>query len=208
LGIPPGGDWYFVLSNPGTLETTQIVNLNASLLMPTPEQRTITITPPNLGKRLMSLPLRPIDTDISSVLSTCAGSYDYVRWYDPSSTADQWKSYSPGRQRNSLTHIDETMGFWINFTSACTWTLTGFPAGSTAVDLRAGWNLVGYPSSVAGYTVAALKADLGLAGVRVESFDPLAPQYNLWRLPDSYSLKLGEGYWVYVPQDCTWLVVA
>jgi hypothetical protein len=72
--------------------------------------------------------------------------------------------------------------------------------------LRSGWNLVGYPSSSTAYTVGDLKADVGLAGVKVESFDDKSPPYDLWVLPDTYALKTNEGYWVYVPQDCIWFV--
>ncbi len=65
---------------------------------------------------------------------------------------------------------------------------------------------MGYPSTSASYTVAEMKADIGIAGVRVESFDVNSPPYSLWVLPDAYALKTNEGYWVYVPQDCIWLV--
>ena len=208
LGIPAGEDWYFVISNPGSIETTQAVNIQATLLVPQTVQQTVTISPSMIGQRLMSIPIRPANTDIAAVLSSIAGDFDYVRWFDSSSPSDPWKSYVPGRAYNSLTMLDETMGFWINFTQPCTWTITGYPAQSTAIALRAGWNLVGFPSSSVTYSVGVMKADLGLAGIRVESFAKDSPPYYLWRTPDSHALTLGEGYWVYVPQDCTWLVAA
>ena len=206
LGIPPGQDWYYVISNPGTLETTQVVKVSATLLKPPPEQRTFTVTPAMVGRHLMSIPLRPVDTDIGSVLGGILGSVGYVRWFDSSDAVSPWKSYAPGRAQNSLLQLDETMGFWIEFTGPCTWTVTGFPANSTSILLRSGWNLVGYPSSSATYTVGDLRADVGLAGVKVESFDDKSPPYDLWVLPDTYALRTNEGYWVYVPQDCIWFV--
>ena len=208
IGVPPGQDWYYVLSNPGTLETTQVVNLTASLLRMQPVTDVVVIGPTMVGKRLMSLPMKPVDTRIESLLSSIAGSYDYVRWYDPLDAADHWKSFVPGRQYNSLTHLDETMAFWINFTQPCSFSVTGYPAQSTAIRLHAGWNMAGYPSYNTTYTVADLKADLGMAGVKVEGFDKNSPQYNLQVLWDSYALKVPEGYWVYVPNDCIWLVAS
>jgi len=208
LGIPPGQDWYYVISNPGTLETTQVVTVSATLLKPPPELRTFTVTPSMIGKHLMSIPLRPVDADIDSVLGGIMGSVAYVRWFDSSDAVSPWKSYTPGRAQNSLLRLDETMGFWIEFTSPCTWTITGFPANSTSIMLRSGWNLVGYPSTSTSYTVGDLMADVGVAGVKVESFDDTSPPYDLWALPDAYALKTNEGYWVYVPQDCMWLVSA
>ncbi len=88
----------------------------------------------------------------------------------------------------------------------CTLTVEGAPSLGTSIFLNPGWNMVGYPSYSTSYTVADMKAALGLTGIRAEGFDDKAPQYNLWRLPDNYVLKAGEGYWVYVPSGATWAV--
>ena len=64
----------------------------------------------------------------------------------------------------------------------------------------------GFSSSNAMYTVANLKADIGLAGVIVEAFDASAAPYYLQRVSDSYMMAAGEGYWVYVPSDVTWTI--
>lgn len=206
LSVPAGQDWYYVLSNPGALETMQVANVTATLLLPQTVQRVATITPTMVGRRLMSLPIRPVNASIEALLSGIAGNYAYVRWFDASTPSNPWKSFEPGRSYNSLRRLDETMGFWIEFTNPCTWTVTGYPAQSTSIALRSGWNLVGYPSNSSTYTVGDLKANIGLAGVKVESFDAASPPYDLWRLPDTYVLKTNEGYWVYVPQDCAWIV--
>ncbi len=206
--IPSGEDWYFVLANPGTLETAQVVDLTAQLLRPPLEQRSIDITPAMLGRRLMSLPIHPVDTGTEAVLRSVAGSFDHVRWYDPSNPGNPWRSYVPGKPHNTLTRLDETMGFWINFTRPCTLVVTGYPVAGLTQPLRSGWNLVGFPFNASAYTVGNLTADVGVAGVRVEAFDPAAPPYNLWRPPPSYALREWEGYWVYTPQECLWVVRA
>ena len=154
----------------------------------------------------MSFPLTAADDSIGSVLSSIAGCYDYVRWYDPLDSSDHWKSYMPGRAYNDLARLDNTMGFWINITALCNLTLSGTRPVSTTIDLHHGWNMIGFPSFNATYTVADLKADIGLTGVIVEAFDASAAPYYLQRVSDSYVMMAGEGYWVYVPSDATWTI--
>ena len=158
------------------------------------------------GHRLMSFPLAVSNDSVSSVLSSISGCYDYVRWYDPLDSSDHWKSYMPGRAYNDLTRLDNMMGFWINITATCDFTLSGTRPVSTMIDLHQGWNMIGFPSFNATYTVADLKADIGLAGVIVEAFDANAAPYYLQRVSDGYVMKAGDGYWVYVPSDATWTV--
>ena len=158
------------------------------------------------GHRLMSFPMAVSNDSVSSVLSSISGCYDYVRWYDPLDSSDHWKSYVPGRTYNDLTRLDDTMGFWINVTASCDFTLSGTRPVSTTIDLHQGWNMIGFPSFNTTYTVADLKADIGLAGVIVEAFDANAGPYYLQRVSDSCVMKTGEGYWVFVPSDAAWTV--
>ena len=158
------------------------------------------------GHRFMSFPVVVSDDSIGAVLSSISGCYDYVRWFDPLDAASPWKSYVPGRGRDSLLGLDNTMGFWINITAACAFTPGGTAPSTTSVLLYQGWNMVGYPSFNASYSVADLKADLGLAGVIVEAFDSNAAPYYLQRLKDGHLMEPGEGYWIYVPSDTTWIV--
>ena len=160
----------------------------------------------NPGHRFVSFPLDVSNTRIESVLSSVAGCYDLVRWYDPADSLDPWKSYMPGRTYNDLTRLYNTMGFWINVTATCSLTLAGTRPVSTAIDLHPGWNMIGFPSFNVTFTVADLKADMGLAGVIVEAFDPAAAPYYLQRVADSCVMRAGEGYWVYVPSDASWIV--
>ena len=158
------------------------------------------------GHRLMSFPLGIADEGIENVLSSIAGCYDYVRWYDPLDPSDHWKSYAPGRDYNDLARLDNTMGFWIDITATCRFTPSGTRPVSTTIDLHQGWNMVGFPSFNTIFTVADLKADIGLAGIVVEGYDPIAAPYYLQRLDDGQMMMTGEGYWVYVPSDATWIV--
>ena len=160
-----------------------------------------------VGKRLVSIPILLADYRIEIVLASIAGRYSYVRQYDGTDALSPWKSYEPGRSYNTLTELRPETGFWIEMTTAGTLNVVGARAGSTPIVMQAGWNMVGYPSLSAGFTVAQMKASIGLPNIRVEGFDPNSPPYNLWVLPDTYELKGGEGYWVYIPSDATWHVI-
>ena len=158
------------------------------------------------GWALMSIPYEPADTAITSVLSSIAGNYNYVQYYDASDPADPWKTYATFKppSLNDLTDIHNTMGIWINILNPCVLTIYGYEPTSTTIDLFAGNNLVGYPArDDSSYNVSMLKADTG--AIIVEGFNGSAP-YRISELPDDYVLQRGEGYWVNVPADVIWTV--
>jgi parallel beta-helix repeat protein len=134
--------------------------------------------------------------------------WDRAMWYNPVDVQDHWKQFYSvwSWELNDLNRVETTMGIWLNVTDVGDGflNLTGISRSSTTIDLRAGWNLVGYPArSDSTYTVAQLKASTG--ATIVEGFDPGAT-YKTQTLADSYELQRGEGYWVFVPADRTWLV--
>jgi hypothetical protein len=164
---------------------------------------TIHLTP---GHRFMSFPLVPANESIESVLSSVAGCFDYVRYFDAADPISPWNVFMPGRSSNSLLRLGNGMGFWINVTAACDLTVIGVRPNMTTIPLHAGWNMVGFPSMNASYAVADLKAALGMPSVSVEAFDATAAPYYLRRVPDSYTMMAGEGYWVFVPSAVSWIV--
>jgi parallel beta-helix repeat protein len=159
------------------------------------------------GWNLVSIPYQPYynnSTNIAVVLKSIEGRLESVRWYNTTDFADPWKIYRPGSTVNDLNHLDHRMGVWVSVTGPCTLVATGDPQTSTPITLNAGWNLIGYPArddSV--YTVGNLKAATGTD--HVEGFDSTSPSM-LRVLEDSYILKCGEGYWVYVDTTVTWTV--
>ena len=78
------------------------------------------------------------------------------------------------------------------------------PASPQIIALKAGWNLVGFPSYNTAYTVAMLKTDTG--ATRVEGYLASASPYYLQVLSGATTLATGDGYWVYVPADAIWTV--
>jgi len=160
--------------------------------------------PLQLGWNLVSFPVTPFNTSINSVLGSIAGDWDIVQAYDASDPADPWKTYSTFKPPalNDLTDLDEEMSFWIHTTAPCTLSVDGLLPAFTAQLLRAGWNLVGYPTMTP-ETVANAFAGTGYTAV--EGFNATAP-YNISPLADTYMMQPGEGYWVHVPADTIWLV--
>ena len=207
LAGPPGTtvkNWAFFNSTSRLGGSPQSGNDEADFQIPALENWQINLP---IGKRLMSIPILLSDYRIEVVLASIANKYSYVRQYQRSDPASPWKSYEPGRAYNTLTHLRPETGFWIEITTAATLNLVGARGGSTPISLEDGWNMVGYPSLAPGFTVAQMKASIALPNIVVEGFDPNSPPYNLWVLPDTYVLKDGEGYWIYVPSAAIWHVV-
>jgi len=207
LAGPPGTtvkNWAFFNSTSALGGSPQSGNDEADFQIPAMQNWQIDLP---IGKRLVSIPILLSDYRVNIVLASIANRYNYVRQYQASDPANPWKTYEPGRAYNSLTHLRPENGFWIEMKSAATLVLIGARAGSTPISMLQGWNMVGYPSLATGYTVADVKASLGLSNIRFEGFDDKSPPYNLWVLPDNYELKGGEGYWVFVPSAATWNVV-
>jgi parallel beta-helix repeat protein len=154
-----------------------------------------------VGTNLVSLPLVQTDQMIDSVLQTVT--YDKAWYYD--SFGKEWKSQIKSKPFGStLRSLNHSMGIWIDVATSSNLTVAGVVPSITSVQLKAGWNLVGFPSFNATYTVADLKAETG--AIRVEGYDQTSPPYLLRELQDSDILLAGEGYWIYVPVDAIWTV--
>ncbi|MBI5001168.1 MAG: amidase domain-containing protein [Euryarchaeota archaeon] len=159
------------------------------------------------GWNLVSLPLVQANSSLQSCLASIAGSYDRTQFYDSSSTINQWRQYYSGWQPalNDLSQLNHSIAFWLNVTApSATLNVTGTLPSSTAIVLRQGWNMVGYPArNDSSYTVGQLKTATG--ATIVEGFNGSAT-YKTSVLPDSRIMKRGEGYWVYAPAPTTWMV--
>jgi parallel beta-helix repeat protein len=157
--------------------------------------------PLSKGPNLISIPLIQLDQSIQRVLQTL--SYDNAWSYDPIN--QEWRSFSKSKPYGqSLEYLNHTMGIWVNVTQDSNLTVAGVVPTSTTIDLQAGWNLVGFPSFDDNYTVADLKAAVGVK--RIEEFDGLAPPYFLRAMVDGDFLQAGFGYWIRVVSPAVWIV--
>ncbi len=108
--------------------------------------------------------------------------------------------------RRGLWNVNHTIGLWVNVTSDCNLTVAGVVLTNANIQLRGGWNLVGFASFNTTYTVGDLKADVG--ATRVEGLETMPPwPPSLLRvLGDAEVLLAGFGYWVKVEADTVWIV--
>jgi hypothetical protein len=106
---------------------------------------------------------------------------------------------------NTLTELEDGMGYWVNVSQDTALTVSGLPAelSSLSIPLKAGWNLTGYPGQNAAAVTEALAGIMGvLTEVKSisESYDPAVPEF----LNTLTELRPGSGYWINVSSD-TWL---
>ena len=153
------------------------------------------------GWNLISIPLEVADDSVEGMLSGIDGSWDRTFAYESSDILDPWKSHRAGAPGNDLDSVGQDMGFWLHATAGCTLSITGKLPGTTPISLKAGWNLVGYPT-LTSKTISEALAGTGYD--RVEGFQAVSPYVQ--QLSDSYMMKPGEGYWVHVPADTLWTV--
>jgi len=152
---------------------------------------------------LISLPFEQFDESIEQVLSSISGKWDCIQTYD--SILSEWNSnniYTPD-SLNDFSTLNHKQGFWINITELnVNLTVSGYISTSTNINLYAGWNLVGYPTLTEKTVADAL---WGTGADKVEAFDSAEP-YRIKEVGPTYLMKPGEGYWVHVPMDTTWII--
>jgi hypothetical protein len=150
------------------------------------------------GPNLLSTPVGWNGT-VENVLQTVS----YDRTWSYSSVDQRWKSFMKSKPHTGdFEYFLLEKGVWVDVTSDSNFTVAGAVPLYTNIDLRTGWNLVGFPSFNLTFTVADLKASLPVT--RVEGLDPTSPPYFLKPLQDSDILQAGRGYWIHVSADATW----
>jgi|GEM_PF-6954675 len=154
------------------------------------------------GWNLVSFPVEVEDETLAYVLDPITGQWDNVQTYD----AAGWHSTITSRPSalNDVAVLNNTVGFWIDCTVVQTvLAVQGYAPGISAIPLKAGWNLVGYPSFNE-RTIADALVGTGV-DLPVEGYDGGSP-YWITQLPNSYVMKPGEAYWIHVPSDTVWIV--
>ncbi len=154
------------------------------------------------GWNLISLPVQPVDTTISLVLSGMTGPYQIV-WGYPSQA---WKFYDPNDPLDSkLATMEAGKGYWINTTSAQTLTVSGSMPPSS-LSLAQGWNLLGYDgasckasSTVLSSLSTSLQVAWGYSGQSWTVYDPNDAQGSTLT-----QFCPNNGYWIKVNKATTW----
>ena len=169
------------------------------------------------GWNLVSFNVIPVSRAITDVLSSLAGHYDLAyAWNAPGQT---WLKYDDiAMSTDTLSHVDDTLGFWIHITTtAPTLTVYGqVPATTTNITLSgagSGWNLVGYPSQATRALPVAL-SDHGVGNFTLVYAYHASDTSDPWKLFDrnaTYSndlteLSPGWGYWIQTTMTNTWTI--
>jgi hypothetical protein len=168
--------------------------------------------PLNKGWNLISLPPDVPDPNLANVLAPIAGQYDAVQWYDPSDlNGDYWKHNKTGKTvGNDLDIVTYRTGLWIHMINATLFVpvqnvpVTGGPANT--LPMYAGWNLVGYPSSIKQDVPSALGS---LDYDVVMTYNAASGRWLRYEKGTGGNLAemvIGHGYYIHMLSTETWNV--
>lgn len=199
------GDWVDYrgqLKDTATTPNTAVLAQGSCQIVESPPHFDIPVIS---GWNLISFP-QVASGSPTMVLDDCGGdtTWNVLKWYNPQTPMDPWKTYRVGGTANDLPDIDNTKGLWVYITNPGSdgmLSVAGDYFATTMIELKAGWNLVGYPT-ITNDTVANVFWGTGVD--RVEVFDPVSPYIKA--AGPTYVMHAGEGYWVHVNFDTLWLV--
>ncbi len=165
------------------------------------------------GWNFISTPLIPSDTSILTIMTDIDGdtTWSTIFYYDGSDVADHWKCYDKAQfaagLSQDLSNIDVKMGVWVfvDVVGDGFIKVEGTDPVGTTINLVAGWNMVGFPSQVEGYTALDLKTDSGGLVTIIERFND-ASAYNMELMPDGEMFIRGQAYWVYCTAAYSWVI--
>lgn len=174
--------------------------------------------PLKAGGNMISIPFNMTNDSLEEVLLDIEGNYTTVWWYNISDNINPWKLYDVDKPVADLHSVGRKMGIWIFMSSDDTLTVTGSePIPSTTnIDLKAGWNFIGYPS----LTPRFVGVNPGEAFNSISGFVEIVQYYNATNItdpwkewdPGSYTqddlieIKPCYGLWIRVTEDCIWSV--
>jgi hypothetical protein len=155
------------------------------------------------GWNLVSFNLSPINPDPGNFFNSINGKYSSV-WGYKNGAWLVYNSANPGL--SDLAAIEAGAGYWINMDEAATLNAIGFTPPTKAINLAAGWNLVGFNSETA-LPIADALASIdrkyisvwGYAGGAWKFYDPAYPGFSNLK-----QMGPGAGYWINAKQACAW----
>jgi uncharacterized protein YkwD len=162
------------------------------------------------GWNLVSFPYIVMDASLANVLTSISGEYDSVQYYNASDMGDPWKHFAGGKSStlNDLADLDNKKGFWIHITevSGVDLAVPGtLPSSPQTIQLKKGWNMVGYPSSTArARTVALNNLEVGVEIDIIQFYDTASGR--IISLGSGDDMEPGMGYWIHANQACDWIV--
>lgn len=164
----------------------------------------------DLGKgwNSVSLPVSPINNALTSVMSSVVGKYRSVWALDPMSK--NWMKYiaEGDPSHNSLNTMDSGIGYLVYMSDPGVLIIMQGTEPDHNVGLKAGLNIVGYPSMTSRSPQNALAGMpqgttiYGYDGEKWLSYTIGGPNF----FNDLNLLEPGHGYYIYIEQDWVWTV--
>ena len=184
------------------------------ILTPTPSGDTGSTTfikPLHPGWNAFSIPVTPLTPDLPGILSSIAGQYTEVRWYDNTVSPPVWRVFRPDATDNDLRFLDNRMGVWVRMRTPGTLEVPGMRPDVTTIPLHAGWNQVGFPSLASETPVQVALAGIVDAVEQVAVWDNDQARWRTWQ-PQAEDASLtvlrpGDAVWIRASRDVDWTVV-
>ncbi len=152
------------------------------------------------GKNLMSIPFQTVFTDVPYIFQRVPLATVWA--HDATDPIDPWKIYDSAKPFTDLNSVNEMMGLWADVNSSSDFAVAGLIPQQSSIQIKAGWNLIGFPS-ITNRTVGDLLSSISYD--RVEMFDLLLP-YNLKPVGDTQYLEAGDALWVHALTDGVLLI--
>ncbi len=154
------------------------------------------------GWNLVSMWQEPDKNKVENIMASSEGGYKSVWSYDGSN----WKVYDPANPDFSdLSNMEYRSGYWLNMDLDSTLVVSG-KILEEAIELNAGWNLVGFNSSTEKKISDSMHSVEGkYISVWAYSngnwlvYDPANPDFS-----DLNNMVPGFGYWINVSEACVW----
>jgi hypothetical protein len=166
------------------------------------------------GWNLISIGCQAHNMSPETVFMEIKGNYTSVHGYDATQSLDKWKVYNPILPSwvvNDLREIDTSKGYWIHTLTNGTLNISGSLKYPRYINLRQGWNLVGYPTNMThpvNHSLSMVLADL--ISVHAYNATDTADPWKVFSTSsgsdDLLLLTPGFGYWIRMSSSNTWVI--
>lgn len=159
---------------------------------------------PKAGWAAISLANRPADTTIADVLAPLDKKYDVVWGYRDGI----WDAYEPGPLKglSGLSTIEPGWGYWIRMNQAGAFSSIGSDISRQPIELKAGWNLVGFNS---GKPMPVRDALFSIEGRYTMVWSYTGGKWKMYDpentlMSDLTEMTPGCAYWIRATEEVSW----
>jgi hypothetical protein len=140
--------------------------------------------------------------------------FNYIFIFNPLNTEKPWRSYNPSLPnwtiQGNINNLNRAYGYFIYMNKEDTYFKDGLRFGTTNIQLRKGWNLVGYPSATTTNVTEALSS-ISNHYSSVHSYQSVNGSLTWldhFKEGDSTLEYLTPeyGYWIYANETVLWVV--